>query len=101
MKQKNLDLMLEDILNANIVQLNGESLSVQMKNNEKSMVFSVILGQQNQDIAEFTLNYDSILSVEHKGIGNWKINRYESEQLSLQCFAFQESGIAFISGSKI
>ena len=95
MKQKLLCLMLEDVLNANIVQLNNELICSHIKINHNALFLT---GLHKEKTAKKTLRFFQITGISHMDIGKWEIVLHEQEKLLLQCYTIKESGLALNYG---
>lgn len=87
--------MLEDILNANIVQLNNELICPHIKINHHALFLT---GLYKEKITKKTLRFFQITSLFHTNIGRWEIALHNQEKLLLQCYIIKESGITFNNG---
>ena len=95
MKQKLLCLMLEDVLDANIVQLNNELICSHIKINHNALFLT---GLHKEKTTKKTLCFSQITSLSHINIGKWEIVLHNQEKLLLQCYTIKESGLALNYG---
>ncbi len=93
-----LDRLLEDILDANIVQLDNKEMSFQVKTNPHGLFFVIFSEKKTTKKA---LRFKEISTIQQTDIGQWKIDLFNKEQLLLQCYTLKKSGIPLLFKEKV